>query len=744
MPRSLLPALAFGFGFFFLLLWFYVSNVYQTRFFDYGGIVVGYQIARILYIPYLFWLEYAVGVYALKLANIRFDGLKHAIAAWITGTSLWHIVLLGIGLAGLYRYPVMLLLTGGVMVASLPYMAQQLSKLKFPALQDKAEKILLLFIVLSSFAFLLFKGAYPSGGHDFYNHYFPYFNAVIRDGNVGPNEVWYHYFYSKGLGLYFLSMLLLDPLAIHLVGTTFILAAALMVFDLLRQPNRSLLLPLFGVLLYITCYIYTPGRGIFAFTGGWGDLEKIHELTAVLLLALVWLTVQAIRGERVILLFCLLAACCTILLVQVGLFAGLFFALMLVYALIRKQHTLAVSMFAGGCATALSLAVIFAINYLNTGIILDQWVLYIWPLIDWQKVVAWGATLELYVLKAGYSYFNSVSHLPIMVVISFLFESYRLYLWWPLLLIGMGATFVAWKHKRQSANPNIVPIAVLLGGGLLIALFGGGLGQPTSYFRFATFAYAPVLILALGLWRDMPECIMRGIILSILVLGAIFAVNSDDIRLKHWQAQSHAVASFNSGNYSLFDATNDLRGRVKGLSSPIPLQGTYPAFAEIYKTLPYKTRIWNLNNYAYCMLPACKVEQQSSMIISPRWYDIATGNIATGKKIMQEEKLDYIFFSRYMTQDQLADAKDFLTMFYQGLWPNHIRDVYGIAWTNGDDYLLTWKEQAAKPLDEEFMNLWHIYYNDSVVIRERQFSPLRIAPAIKKSLALKHPPELEQ
>ena len=82
---------------------------------------------------------------------------------------------------------------------------------------------------------LSIKTLYPGGSNDYYNHYFYYYVDVIRNGSLMPNEAWYHFFYSKGLGLYFLGMLLSDPLAPQLVTGIFTFAAALAVW-LISEP----------------------------------------------------------------------------------------------------------------------------------------------------------------------------------------------------------------------------------------------------------------------------------------------------------------------------------------------------------------------------------------------------------------------------------------------------------------------------------------------------------------------------
>ena len=142
-------------------------------------------------------------------------------------------------------------------------------------------------------ALLVIKGLYPDGGHDYYTHYFYYFEAVIRNHGLWPNNVWYHYYYDKGAGLYFRGMLLTDPLAPQLVTFTFFVAATSALYLTLRRIAAGTLWPFVGVALFIGIYIYTPGLAfIYQANGGWGEFEKTHELTAALVIAAFWMTAE--------------------------------------------------------------------------------------------------------------------------------------------------------------------------------------------------------------------------------------------------------------------------------------------------------------------------------------------------------------------------------------------------------------------------------------------------------------------
>ena len=191
-------------------------------------------------------------------------------------------------------------------------------------------------VAAAAVALLLVKGLYPAGGHDYFVHYFPYLKAVIAHHSIWPNEVWYHYYYSKGAGLDFLAILLTDPLAPQLVTYCFFLASAIALFRLLQRISPNSLWPLVGVVLYLGIYIYTPGEGVYRANGGWGDFEKLHELTAALVIAIIWMTWGALESRGRAKLAWIVATssalvAAVIISTPIALFLGLIFALLTVW-----------------------------------------------------------------------------------------------------------------------------------------------------------------------------------------------------------------------------------------------------------------------------------------------------------------------------------------------------------------------------------------------------------------------------
>src|SRR5262245_25189783 len=310
MIRSVLPRLAWTGVYVVLLFWFHGIDVYHKHFATTGLVVAAHNFFRVLFIAYLFWIVHAVGRWTLRLAagkTVDDLGLLEGLAlGFFAGTGVWHLVMLALGYLNLYTWPVAITLTVPVVALSYEHVAAAARAarraLKQGALARNLGGGVLTWLIaaLAAGAFamlLLVKGLFPDGGPDYFTHYHYYYETVLARGGLWPNEVWYHYYYSKGAGLFFLAMLLTDPLAPQLVATAFIAAGALTVAVLLERAAPGTLFPLLGAVLYVAFLIYTPGPPENISHGGWGDLEKIHELSAVMFLGIFWISTRASAAQ---------------------------------------------------------------------------------------------------------------------------------------------------------------------------------------------------------------------------------------------------------------------------------------------------------------------------------------------------------------------------------------------------------------------------------------------------------------
>jgi len=74
---------------------------------------------------------------------------------------------------------------------------------------------------------------------DYLTHYGPYYNAVIQSGSLAPNEWWYQYFYSKGAGLFYYSMLITDRSGPLLVSFLHLIAVSLLIYAIVSRVSGN-------------------------------------------------------------------------------------------------------------------------------------------------------------------------------------------------------------------------------------------------------------------------------------------------------------------------------------------------------------------------------------------------------------------------------------------------------------------------------------------------------------------------
>jgi hypothetical protein len=748
---SLGAAVAFLLVYALLLYWFDSRDFYYKHFFDRGGIR-HYEWLRLLFIFCFAWLVYAPGAMGLWIVAGK-RGLAQ-LPAWeryplgfLTGVGVWSIVLYALGLASLYSKPLAIGITVAVMLGSIPHLAAciqecicGLSRFRVPdrspisatisrsrisiVIDDLVSTLLgkflfpvllLVGIVLTVAVFLLVKGLYPGGGHDYWNHYFPFYVRVVQSGSILPNDVWYHFYQSKGDVLYFLAMLLTDPLAPQLVTAGFVLCAACIVYALLRRISPNGLLPWIGVLLYFAFFIYTPGPQQFMVTGGWGDLEKEHEMTAALLLGVVWCMIRLVGNSDNekrpwILGLHASSVATTVVTLQLGFLIGLYLTGYMVWFAIKRQWRKFAIAFFGGVSTAITIIVIFAINYELTGLILDQAILLSWPLVNLAKLAHWGPVFEAIDLLTGMLGFvaNAASWKE---TILWLIPYYlRLDIWWP--LVATGSIFAAVRFIRSQGGKRATQAYRVVGAMAwfaatvaFAAAFAGGRLQFDSFYRTSSFSYAPMLCLGLALWhfgigelddvvRPMRKVLAGGLI-GILLIGITLTGYGNgslqDIE-DHFRSIAHNAAAFWSGRLSIAEAYQN----QQGWSARLPWGGIYPGAEKVWRLLPAGTRIWSFHIWSYCMLPNCNFQGRMSFILSPQWPVVFFGTPERAQAVLRAEGLNFFFFTKEMPiEDAIVHAPLFS--------PDNIGKYLAVQWTDGTSYLLTWRGPNTQLVDEDFL-----------------------------------------
>jgi hypothetical protein len=734
-----------------LLAWFKLVDVYHVHFATKGLIVLVYNAFRVLFIFYLFWIVYAAGALALrrhgKFSELR--TIERLVLSFFAGAGLWHIALLTLGYLNLYTVPVAIAVTLPAVAWTYPDARDALSEFRrrIPPWRSVLwQKCLTVAaIALVGVLLLLIKGLYPGGGHDYYTHYFYYYQEVIAQGGIWPNKVWYHYYYSKGSGLFFLGMLLTDPLAPQLVTFCFMAVAAAALYLIVNDVAPRTNWPTASVLLFVGTYLFTPG---------WGEFEKDHELKTALILGIIWTLQRALVAPRQAAANYIFASGSAVLAAvivntQFGLYLGTVFAFIaaaLFWSGERRN--------AGICAALATWAgIIFAatilLNYITAGLPIDQGITLTWPFADVEKLYANGSlpmVIELYrgtrtLAATAYPLFS----LPTGKLI---IQSFRLDLFYLLIVpaTALAGASILTKQKSDDRNFPIfgnalrfnafIIVSACAFAALLICL-GIGRTQPVSFHRYSTFTVPIIILMGVTLWsvgidrknwltkiagnRWTPIAVTASCLLTIVI----------ETRLNRHPDVVVGSMAYATGMRSIDDAYV----RRGSWGYHLPWGAIYPGSRAAYAIVGPHTPIWSLHVHSYCMLPDCQMESFISFNMTGNWYRVMFGSAEEAKKTLQRAGINYFLYSRELAGPGLGitDLLPLSKLFS----PDHIAEHLALRWTDGTTSLLTWPGPDTQPLDDD----WIAGYREGIghSTRIKNFPLNAMGDILQRYNAMPHP-----
>jgi len=693
-----------------LVAWFKYVDVYHTHFSDTGVLVFLNNLFRLLFVFYLFWIVQAAGAVFLRLLGEcspnALGTLDYLALTFFAGAGPWHVVLLAIGYLSLLNAPVIMLLTAPIVALSfreLRLVAPRVRTLfrrrvKHTSNLGTATGILLAVVW---FALFLVKGLDPgAGGGDYFLHYFPAYQAFLEHGSLWPNEVWWHYYYSKGAGLFFLGMLLTDPLAPQLVTFCFMSVAGLAIFLFVRRLAPRTAWPVISVLLFFGLYIYTPG---------WGEFGKLHELNTSLVIAILWMTVVAFDGTNTAKRVWLAAAAsamtaAVIINTVIGVFLGLSFAaLALSYAFLRDRRRGLVCLAFVVAAGALVCGILL-INYLTTGLPNDLALRYFWKFADVERLYQWGA------LPRALWWHRQLTGLwgvPFERSINFLNFVLRLYLLWPLFFGGVLVASVAayaWYRAGHFGRRPVSNVALVLTAAFLVFValaVTEGRGLSTSFYRFSSFMVPVVIVAGIAMWAAPIRhrsgaswlAMLKHPVIPVIVLASCAVVIAVKTRIdRNIVPLSANAIKYAAGMLSTDDAyVHQTNGRPVG-----PWGGIYPGSRGAYGIVGPHIPIWSMHLQTYCMLPDCKMMYYAPFLMTRSWDRVMWGTPEEGQRALRSAGLNYFLFSR---EFEIRDPLPLSPLFS----PDRIARYFGIRWTDGTTTLLTWSGPDTTRLDEAWV-----------------------------------------
>ena len=291
-PGARIGALLVTVAFVLICLWFGANDVHNACFGKAGSIYITYQCLKLVSACYVTWVLYFTGHCVLELlrrngVDFQLEVLDRIIVALYVGASVLEITMFGLGWIHAYYTTVAIAIVTPIVFLSCPHLFETIGNTKNLLLNSKLRSLWsvrwLLFLIALVLLLLILvnKALLPTSDGDSLTHYINYYNEVIRTHGISPNNVWYHFYYSKGAGLIYLNMLLADdttasfPTFYMLVGTVAVL------FSLTRKLTASSEWAWAAVITYL-CTIPLDGQIAF---------EKQHLFMTSLIAAVLFMVI---------------------------------------------------------------------------------------------------------------------------------------------------------------------------------------------------------------------------------------------------------------------------------------------------------------------------------------------------------------------------------------------------------------------------------------------------------------------
>ena len=111
----------------------------------------------------------------------------------------------------------------------------------------------------------------------------------------------------------------------------------------------------------------------------------------------------------------------------------------------------------------------------------------------------------------------------------------------------------------------------------------------------------------------------------------------------------------------------------------------WPAALKMSSIVPPGSPIWiSQVGWHFCIAPSCNLQSFFSFSMGKEWATIMFDAPAVAKAALQKEGLDYFAID---TSAPFFDLLPYSSLFR----PDTINDYFGVTWTDGTVYLLTWR-----------------------------------------------------
>lgn len=680
-----------------------------------GPLLLLYHVSRLGLAFYITILCYSAGYRALELFQVSPRGLFNSarqtfILCFFFGASLYGIAFTVLGLAGLISLESGLASTIPVLLFSYSPLRGLLKEFleaeaRQPFFDTHASPFftgaVILVAVGAALLFLLTRVVFIAVyDPNIWEHYLHYYRAVLASGSTQPNEVWHHFYASKGAGLIFLANVLSDFFGAQLVSACFVVVAGVIILDLLLEYCRSTSWAFLGVMLFFTFLSGDVSDGA---------MFKHHLVllgyVSFALWGSVWLQ-QATAGQSRPLMVAFVVSLVYLgfyLPVTAVIFPAAFLLVALASVMLHVKArlywflTLACVVFAGA-------ALDFVTNWVLTGLIELTPIRWFWVIADRVKVERVFGT-------GGIEFFLAMNN-DLSPQYDWSFSRAWKILRYPVprdsvgvaavLLTLLGVLVLLVQQRTRETVSNWVKCLAYLAAFILpLSAFAQAV-QTVAVDRMALYSIVFTTLAGVVIWKTLVDtCVVSRLwhaaTLVIVVCGMAAAFVQ---ATRSTNGQRSIIYQYAKGGISLKDSFEAIESRLHESTTGISIS----AMSEFRRTIRPDERILRLAydaGFSYALPGEGIVSEPTySLIRNPRKMLTEKSNEVAD--YLRDRKIGYFTLN---LQSRLFSTIAFTSLFDVREMPRY----FSVVDEDGDFFILTWRRSGQeKPLPDYLLTVFEL------------------------------------
>ena len=749
MKRKILHSICLIAIYFGVLIGLKYLDIFGIRFYSSGLPVIVYILLKTIFTFYFLTILLTAGAVLQRVLLPKSDiasvgASAYIIACFFLGASTLALLMFILGFLKAYYFATAIIITAPL-VGLAPFMLPALIttvKARFyqilkisPTAVSLTYIALLISTVIVAIVLLLHKGIFPGDlDSDVWMHYLHYYKEVSANGGLWPNDLWYHFYLSKGAGLFFLAAILTDVMSMPIVSWCFVILTAVIVYDILSEHIIYPLWPLLGALLvflslsaitnqYVTenttssffkHHIVLMGFIAFAL---WCGIRFAHNLSN----EAAWLS--GIAGALSFFYIGIYMPTTVIPLIAIWFFE------VAVVSLFLQKRPLQARVFIGFAVLALFGSMLaFVINYFVTGLADNTPVSLMWKFADKERFgKLWSPwIIQYYFLASSFDSQPIILSNILRVDTNWIAQLCRTWFFKdvPLLsfiivltgFVWAGCSMNSWRQGIYNKKRHIFVLYTVLfiGNALLFAQF---FKNYNSLFRLYNFTVIFVILFVILFWAAVLGPMSRHkptIVALIILLSAGFFIKNLPLHIT--KNRTGALWQYLNGKISTKDAVADTDSLT---NSYIKNDTRFSHFIEAHRYMkPGSKMLYMGQDCGPGYFFPAMVVSEPSYALGGLYPTALFGSPEEARSAFQKLGINYFALN---LRRQFMIGLPFSPIFK----PENVRKYFEIVWSEGDFYMLTWRaENSDKEVPSEFLHKleqkqieesktgWGTYYND--------------------------------